>query len=53
MPHLLASLVAVDDLCRDLAIAIQHSEWQIYGALAAVLTLAFLTFPPRSDSGQP
>jgi hypothetical protein len=42
-------LTAFDDLCRGVGTAIANSELQIYAALALGLTLAFLTFPPRSD----
>jgi hypothetical protein len=49
MFDVLSFLTAFDDLCRGVGTAIANSELQIYAALALGLTVAFLTFPPRSD----
>jgi hypothetical protein len=49
MFDVLSSLAAFDGLCRAVGTVIQNSELQIYAALNLGLTVAFLTFPPRSD----
>ena len=53
MFDVLSFLTAFDDLCRGVGPAIANSELQIYAALALGLTVAFLTFPPRSDPDHP
>ena len=53
MFDVLSFLTAFDDLCRGVGTAIANSELQIYAALALGLTVAFLTFPPRSDPDHP
>jgi hypothetical protein len=42
----------VDRLCGQFATALHNAEWQIYAAIALVLVLSVLLFPPKNDPDQ-
>ena len=42
----------LDQLCQQIATAIQHSELQIYAILAVTVLAAFFAFPPKDDPDQ-
>jgi hypothetical protein len=42
----------LDQLCQQIATAIQHSELQIYAILAVIVLAAFFAFPPKDDPDQ-
>jgi hypothetical protein len=41
-----------DRVCRQIATAMQNSEFHIYGALALIIVLSVLMFPPKDDPDQ-
>ena len=47
-----AFLDQFDQLCQQIATAIQHSELQIYAILAVIVLVAFFAFPPKDDPDQ-
>ena len=47
-----AFLDQLDQLCQQIATAIQHSELQIYAILAAIVLATFFAFPPKDDPDQ-
>ena len=47
-----AFLDQLDQLCQQIATAIQHSELQIYAILAVIELAAFFAFPPKDDPDQ-
>ena len=48
----IAFLDQLDQLCQQIATAIQHSELQIYAILAVIVLAAFFAFPPKDDPDQ-
>ncbi|HTV38384.1 MAG TPA: hypothetical protein VMF12_18290 [Xanthobacteraceae bacterium] len=45
-------LETIDRVCGEFALALQHSQWQIYATIALVVVLSVLLFPPRNDPDQ-
>ena len=52
MHETISFLDQLDQLCRQVATAIQSSELQIYAMLAAIAVAAFFAFPPKDDLDQ-
>ena len=45
-------LVQLDQLCQQIATAIQSSELHIYAILAVIVVATFFVFPPKDDLDQ-
>ncbi len=45
-------LDAIDRICGQFAIALQHSQLQIYATIMLVVVLSVLLFPPKDDPDQ-
>jgi hypothetical protein len=41
-----------DRICGQIAVALHHSEFQIYATLALLAIVGILLFPPRDDPDQ-
>jgi hypothetical protein len=52
MPDLLSLLTSFDELCAELAAALQHGAPQIYPMLALVVVIVFLTISSRKGPDQ-
>ena len=49
---MLLAFEQIDRICGQFALAIQNSEVAIYAAIALLLTVTLLTFPPKDDPDQ-
>jgi len=47
-----STLGAIDRICGQFALALQHSQLQIYATIALVVILSMLLFPPKNDPDQ-
>jgi hypothetical protein len=45
-------LAAIDRVCGQFAVALQHAELQIYATIAVIVILSLLLFPPKDDPDQ-
>jgi hypothetical protein len=52
MHEAISFLDQLDQLCRQIATAIQNSELQVYVMLAIVAVATFSAFPPKDDLDQ-
>lgn len=52
MDDLSAMFAEIDRLCGQFAVALHHSQLQVYATLALILVLSALLFPPRDDPDQ-
>jgi len=52
MKDSISFLDQLDQLCQQIAAAIQSSELQIYAILAVIVVATFFTFPPKDDLDQ-
>jgi hypothetical protein len=48
-PSILAN---IDRICAQFATALQHSQSHIYAAIALIVVLSVLLFPPKDDPDQ-
>jgi hypothetical protein len=49
MTDLISLLTGVDQLCADVASALQHAEPRLYPMLAVAVVIARIALPPRKD----
>ena len=52
MSDFAADLAAFDRLCGQFAFALHQSELKVYVAIALVVVLSLLLFPPENDPDQ-
>jgi hypothetical protein len=52
MTDILSLLGGIDRFCGQIALAVQNSEFQIYGTLALIILLSAVMFPPKDDPDQ-
>jgi hypothetical protein len=52
MNESMSLLGQVDQVCQQIANAIQSSELQIYAVLAVIAVATFFLFPPKDDFDQ-
>jgi hypothetical protein len=52
MSNLFLQLKSLDSLCAAFATALHNAEPQVYAALAVLLLLGVLLFPPKDDPDQ-
>jgi hypothetical protein len=52
MNESISFLDQLDQVCQEIATAIQSSELQIYAILAVIVVATFFAFPPKDDLDQ-
>lgn len=52
MSNLFSQLKSLDGLCAGFATALHNAEPQVYAALAVLLLLGVVLFPPKDDPDQ-